>query len=93
MEIIEEMEKYLFSISNILTDVENKITDKIEKELFLDVRKKLDNEFKIFIINFKDEFENSNNIEKIELIKYAKRYLNVVDVNVKKIIISTYRPD
>ena len=93
MEAVEIMEKYLLSISNILSDIENKITDKIEKELFLDVRKELDNEFKIFIIDFKNEYENSNDIEKIELIKYAQRYLNVVDVNVKKIIISTYRPD
>ena len=86
MEIIDDFEIYLNSISKFLWDIEKELPEnEIKKQLYEEL-KKLDKTFSFAVKDFKDKLKNANEFEKIIIIHDINIYAQTVQDEVKKLV-------
>ena len=85
-EIVNGIREYLFSTSNILSDIENELPEGIKRLLLKNLHNKLDEEFSRVVVVFENLLEFSNDEEKIILIEQMHEYVKVVDEKIREIL-------
>ena len=86
-EIVNGIREYLFSTSNILSDIENELPEGIKKLLLKNLHNKLNEEFSRIVVVFENKLEFSDsNEEKIILIEQMEEYVKVVDEKIREIL-------
>ena len=87
IEIVNGVKEYLSSISNILSDIENKLPEGTNKLLLKNLHNKLDEEFSRVIVKLENilEFSDSNE-EKIIALENMKRYINDADEKIREVL-------
>ena len=86
-EIVNGAKEYLFFLSGIISDIENKLPEGTNKLLLKNLYNKLDEEFSRVIVKLENilEFSDSNE-EKIIALENMKRYINDADEKIREIL-------
>ena len=86
-EIVNGAKEYLFFLSGIISDIENKLPEGTNKLLLKNLYNKLDEEFSKVIVKLENilEFSDSNE-EKIIALENMKRYINDADEKIREVL-------
>ena len=86
-EIVNGAKEYLFFLSGIISDIENKLPEGTNKLLLKNLHNKLDEEFSRVIVKLENilEFSDSNE-EKIIALENMKRYINDADEKIREVL-------
>ena len=85
MEIINDFEIYLNSISKFLWDIEKELPENEIKKQLYEKHKKLDKVFSFAVKDFKEQLKNANEYEKIIIICDINIYAQTVQNEVEKL--------